>query len=167
MFEYGFSIWWNELRAPECPPASWSPPVRWCIKGEGAYLLVEIRAASGVVSAIECPIRGVVRAASAPLWNQKVAVEGHPVFAHSFAPWEHCISRELTTFVFEHSHAELKIHWGVESRALRSGRCMFGFDANDELVAIGVTEIEPREREDLLIGIGVLPGWPHPRQYSP
>lgn len=137
-FMYGFWIWWDSLR--DSSPHSW-----WSIDAPGHYLMVELHTPSGTLTSIECPISQTVRKATDSIWRPHDAAVGHPVFEHTLPPWKKHSEPDLEQFVFEYSPIDIKLHWGSEVRALRSGRCMFGFNANDELVSVGVTHMNTAE----------------------
>jgi hypothetical protein len=144
---YGFSIWWNELR--DVYPKSW-----WTIGMPGNDLMVEVHTPMGTLTSIECVSRGTVKSHDSALWTCTAVTEGHPIFEPTLTPWKKCPEPGLESFDFDFSPSEVKLHWGMAVRAVRSGRCMFGLDAKDDLVAVGLVGMTEREYGKLRLGVG-------------
>jgi hypothetical protein len=88
------------------------------------------------------------------LWERTNVSDGHPVFEPTLQPWKVCPDPGVEEFAFDYSPTEIMLHWGTAVRSIRSGRCMFGLDANDDLVSVGVIDVTEAEYGRLRLAVG-------------
>jgi hypothetical protein len=80
--------------------------------------------------------------------------DGHPVFEPTLTPWKKCPEPGVEGFDFDYSPSEVRLRWGTAVRVIRSGRCIFGLNREDDLVAVGLIDMTGPEFGKLRLGVG-------------
>lgn len=134
-----FAIDWHAHRSTN--------PQYWRISGDFELLMIGLDPISGALASVEHPARrGEVRT-QGTLWPAESLREGHPVFDLRGFPSDdpYFDAPDVTTFEFLHSARSIKLRWGREATVVADGRCRFGFDEADSLVALGLDGLTAEE----------------------
>lgn len=124
-----------------------NPFAFWRILRDGDMVMIEYDHATGAVTSIESPAPRTMRRTTTQNWSSALVTLGHPcvVALPPQRPMSLVEDAEIAAFQCAYAATDAKLYWGTETRVVRSGRCMFGFDDESWLVAVGMTDLETSE----------------------
>ena len=142
-----FAIDWPAHRSPD--------PRYWSISGDYEILMIGVNRVTGALVSVENPASLRVERAKSDLWPTESVREGHPVVDLGSFPADETYfdAQDATSFEFRHSPRSIRLSWGRAEMVVADGRCRFGFDSADDLVAIGIdglTAPEARIVDDVM-----------------
>lgn len=123
--------------------------VYWQNQSDADVLMVGIDDRNGSVVRVEHPARSDAAEVGVDPWSGVPVRAGRPRI--DLVGWPegetYREDPEVTSMQFRYTRKALRLGWGTESFGLRSGRCVFGFDAGLRLVSFGIVELAPPEYE--------------------
>ena len=122
-------------------------PQYWRISGQYELLMIGLNSETGAIVSVEHPARSRETWTQGNLWPTDTSREGHPVFElRDFPPDDpYFDAPDVATFDFLHSPGSIKLSWGRETTVVVDGRCRFGLDGAENLVAIGLDGLTTEE----------------------